>query len=337
MNDVKCGIMGFGFAFPETYRTYQDIAKLSGIPEDVVKNKFGINKTYYPGHNEQPSGLAVAAAKDCLNNTGVKAEEIDLIIYFGENHSDYTAYAMGPKVQKEIGAVNAWCYDVESKCGSSIVAMQQAKMYMMCEENINTVLLVAGYRNVDLVDYKDHSVSFLFDVSCGGAACILRKGYEKHNFLTAAAIADGSFADAIYCPGGGTKLPFTKDNVEDEYLKFFRLKDPDIFREKLGAVTLSNLKKVTEMALAKSNLTLKDVNWVSIIHMNMSSQRKLFQMMDIPMEKCFYLSDYGHVGQIDPILSLGLAVENNLIKEGDVIAMIGMGFGYIWNGGCIRW
>ncbi|MCL2675333.1 MAG: 3-oxoacyl-ACP synthase [Firmicutes bacterium] len=337
MKKIKCGIMGFGFSFPKTTRSYKEIAALSGVPEEVVRDKFGINKVYYPGNNEQPSGLAVEAAKQCLKNTGVGAEEIDLIIYFGENYSDHLVYSIGPKVQKEIGAVNAWCYEVESKCGSAILAMQQAKMYMTLEPDIKTVLLVAGYRNVDLVDYTDRSLSFLFDVSCGGAACILRKGYAKHNFLSAAAVADGSFADAIVVPGGGTALPLNAENVDDKYIRHFRLQDPQIFREKLGAVTLHNLKLVTERALAKDGYTLKDVDFVACLHMNKSSHRKLFELIEIPQEKSFYLADYGHTGQIDPILALALAAKKRLIKKGDLVAIIGMGFGYIWNGGAIRW
>ena len=338
MNDIKCGIVGFGFAFPDTVRTCDDISELSGVPAEVVRDKFGINKIYYPGNNEQTSDLAVEAARNCLKNTGISAEEIDLIIYFGENYGDYVyVYSMGPKIQYEIGAKNAWCYHVESKCGSAIIAMDQAKKYMMTEDGINTVLLVGGYRNVDLVDYKDKAVSFLFDVSCGGAACILKKGCERRNFLSAGAILDGSFSEAIVVPGGGTKHPFTPGNINDPYYRSFRLEDPDAFRDRLGKVTLSNLVKAEEIALAKQGLTLKDLDFVCALHMNVRSHKVLFEMLGLPLEKGTYLSDFGHVGQLDPVIALNLAEEKGMVKEGDLVGVIAMGFGYIWNAGVIRW
>ncbi len=304
----------------------------------MVRDKFGINKIYYPGNNEQTSDLAVAAAKDCLEKTGVDPEEIDLIIYFGENYGDYAyVYSMGPKIQYEIGAKNAWCYHVESKCGSAIIGMDQARKYMQTEDSINTVLLVGGYRNVDLVDYKDKSVSFLFDVSCGGAACILKKGYERRNFLSAGAILDGSFSEAIVVPGGGTKRPFTPENISDPYLHYFRLEDPDAFRDRLGKVTLTNLVKAEEIALKKHGLTLKDLDFVCVLHMNAKSHKMLFELLDMPLEKGTYLNDFGHVGQLDPLIALNLAEEKGMVKVGDLIGVIAMGFGYIWNGGVIRW
>ncbi len=337
MNNCKCGIVGFGFALPETIRTYEDIAELSGIPADVVRDKLGINKIYYPGNNEQTSDLAVSAAKDCLKNTGIDPVEIDLIIYFGENYGDYIIYSIGPKVQYQIGAKNAWCYHVECKCGTAIVALEQAKLYMQANEDINTVLLVGGYRNVDKVDYSDTGLSFLFDVSCGGAACIVKKGYERKNILSCAAIVDGSFSDTIVVPGGGTKHPYTEENINDKYLHYFRLEEPVVFRERLGKVTLTNLVKVQQRALEKDGYTLKDLNALCCIHMNRKSHQILLDLLGLPPEKATYLADFGHVGQLDPVVALGLAEKQNLPNEGDLVGIIGLGFGYIWNGGVIRW
>ena len=75
--NVKCGIVGIGLYFPESVRTCKEIAELSGIPEDVIRDKFGITKIYIPGEKDQTSWMAVQAAKDCLNKTGIDPKEID--------------------------------------------------------------------------------------------------------------------------------------------------------------------------------------------------------------------------------------------------------------------
>ncbi|MGI6686952.1 MAG: 3-oxoacyl-ACP synthase [Christensenellales bacterium] len=337
METIKCGIVGFGFAFPEGIRDSAEIAKLSGIPEDVIRNKFGINKLYWPKNNEQTSDLAVLAAQDCLKNTGIDPLEIDLIIYFGENYGDHIIYSIGPKVQGEIGAKNAWCYNVECKCGSALLAMDQAMKYMQTEESINTIMLVGGYRNVDRVDYTDNAVSFLFNLSCGGAACIIKKGYEKHNLLSFGAVTDGVFSDTIVIPGGGTKCPITKENIDNQYLHYFRLEDPVAFREELGKVTFKNIMKTQEIALAKIGKTLKDLDFAIILHMNVRSHKTVLDMLGLTPEQSYYLSEYGHVGQLDPLIALNNASKEGKLREGDLVAIVALGIGYIWNGGVLRW
>lgn len=336
-NSISCGILGFGLYFPDHVRTYKDIAALAGLPEDVVNNKLGINQTYYPGEKDQTSDMAVWAAQDCLRKTGVDPSDIDLIIYFGENYADYPIFSVGAKVQGSIGAVNSWYYDMDCKCGSCIVAMDQAKKYMMCDRDINTVMIAAGYRNVDKVDYRDPSLTFIYDVSCAGAAAILKKGHERRVVLESANLADGRFAEAIVIPGGGSKTPFTPQNIADDYLKYFRLADPSKFREELGAVTMQNLARVTKMACAKSGLSISDVDFVCPLHMKPSAHRQLLTDLGISAEQSFYLSDFGHTGQLDALISMQMADEKKLIQEGDVVALVAMGLGYNWTSGIVRW
>ncbi|MFC2029051.1 3-oxoacyl-ACP synthase [Chloroflexota bacterium] len=338
MTDSVCGIVGFGFAFPEGgIRDAAEISRLSGVPESVVREKFGINQVFWPMNNEQPSDLAIAAAKDCLKNTGIDPLEIDLIIYFGENYSDYMIYSLGPRVQGMIGAKNAWAYDMEAKCGTCVLALDQAKKYIQMDDNINTVMLVGGYRNVDKIDYSDQSVTFLFDTSCGGAACILKKGHPKHNFLSYAALTDGNFANLILLPYGGTRNPITKDNINDSYGQFMRLTEPEIFREEFGKVTFDNLIKCQEMALAKIGNTLEDLDFAIILHMNVRSHNTILDRLGLPPEKSFYMSDYGHLGQLDILIALDQASKAGTLKDGDLVALVAAGMGYTWVGGIIRW
>jgi len=338
INDpFSCGILGFGLYLPDQVRTYKDIATLSGLPEEVVRYKLGIKQTRYPGEKDQPSDMAVWAAQDCLRKTGVDPKEIDLIIYFGENYADYPIFPLGAKVQGSIGAVNAWYYDMDCKCGTCIVALDQAKKYMMCEEDINTVMLVGGYRNVDKVDYRDSALTFMYDVSAGGCAAILKKRHERRVVLESVAIADGRFADAIIIPGGGSKTPFTPENIHDDYLKCFRLADGRKFRDELGAVTMQNLARVTKMACEKSGLSLAELAFVCPLHMKPSAHRQFVTDLGLTEAQSFYLADFGHTGQFDPMISMQMAEDNKLIKQGDVVALVAMGIGYNWVAGIVRW
>ncbi len=333
----SCGILGTGLYLPGQVRTCQDIAQLSGIPEWVIRDKFGINQVYVPSETDQTSDMAVWAAEDCLQKTGIDPEDIDLVIYFGENYSDYQLFSVAPKVIGAIGAVRAWGYDMECKCGSFVVALDQAKKYLRCEPDMDTVLLVAGYRNVDKADYSDPSVSFLYDLSCAGAAALVKKDQTRGLVLENANLADGRFAESIMVPGGGSKHPLTPDNVADPYWHYFRLQNPEHFREQLGAVTINNLVTVTREACRKSGLRVEDIDFACPLHMKVSAHRQLLNDLGIPLEKSLYLSDNGHSGQLDGIIALHLAAEQQRISEGDIVAVIAMGFGYQWNAGIIRW
>ena len=182
---------------------------------------------------------------------------------------------------------------------------------MMCDKGISTVMVIAGYRNVDKVDYKDSSLTFMYDVSSGGAAAILKKGHDRRVVLESVTIADGRFAEAIIIPGGGTKIPFTPQNITDDYLKYFRLADGRKFRGELGAVTMQNLARVTQMACAKSGLSIADLDFVCPLHMKPSAYRQFVADLGLSMEQSFYLADFGHTGQLDAMISMHEADEKS--------------------------
>ncbi len=337
MKETGCGIVGFGMYFPKPYRDYREIAQRTGAPEEVVRGKMGLDGLHYAGPEDHTSVLAIEAAKDCLKNTGVDPKEIDLIIYFGENYGDYILYSIGPAVQNAIGAVNAWVYQEECKCASAIPALQQAKMYIQCEEDIHTVMLVGGYRNTDKVDYADRSMSFFYDLSTAGAACIIKEGWPDRQILGCHCITDGRFHDAIIVPGGGTRIPITHENLDQPYYHSWRLTDPDGFRNDLGAVTYKNLIGSMEKALAKSGNTLADLDFYIPLHMNVKAQKTVCEMVGLPLEKSYYLRKHGHMGQLDMLIGAALAEAEGLIHKGDLVGLNSMGISYTWGGAAIRW
>jgi len=331
------GIVDIGLYFPETTRPFTEIAALSGIPENVVRDKFGINQVYVPGPNDHTSDMAIRATEDCLERAGIDPDEIDLVIYFGENYSDFQIYSVAPRVMDAIGIRNAWSYDMECKCGSFVVALDQAKLYLTYEEQIDTVLVVGGYRNIDKVNYIDPAVSFLFDVSAGGAAAVVRRDVATHTILRTASISDPRFSNSVAVRGGGTRIPFTPQNAGDPRLQYFTLEDPERFRRLIGTVSIDNLVSVTREACRKSGLSLADIDFVCPLHMKRSAHLQLLEGLGICKEQAFYLSDYGHCGQLDGAIALRRSAEAGLIKAGDVVAIVAMGLGYSWNAGIIIW
>ncbi|MDR3311826.1 MAG: 3-oxoacyl-ACP synthase [Spirochaetaceae bacterium] len=337
MELARCGIVGFGLYLPEPYRDFNELARLTGASPEVVRDKFGLEGLHYPGPDDHTSVMSIRAAEKCLENTGVDPLTIDLIIYYGETWGDYPVYSIGPAVQHAIGATNAWCYNIECRCGSAIPAMEQAKKYIQTEEGVKTVMVVGAYRNTDFVDYQNRGISFFYDLGSGGAAAIIQKDWPEREVLGCAEITDGSFHDALIVPGGGTRTPFTSANADDQALHHWFLADPDGFRDRLGKVTFVNLVKTLERALAKSGNTLADIDYYIPMHLNTRGHATICEMVGVPLEKAYYLSKYGHVGQLDPLLGMALAESEGKIKKGDLVGLSIMGISYTWCGAAVRW
>src|SRR5690606_28180134 len=110
----------------------------------------------------------VRAAKEAIQKGGVDPLDIDLVIYIGEEHKEYPLWTAGIKLQHDIGAENAWAFDVALRCGTTIMAIKLAKDMMHSDERINTVLLAGGYRNVDFINYENPRTRFMYNLGAGG-------------------------------------------------------------------------------------------------------------------------------------------------------------------------
>jgi len=334
MNNI--GIVGFGIYLPETYETAQNIAEKSNVPLDIIINKFGINKKTIPGPDDGTMEMGVKAAKDCLRRTEEKAENIDVIICIGEEYKEYPLVTSGIYIQEKIGAYNAWAFDIALRCGTAVAAMKLAKALMLEDGNVNTILIVGGYRNGDLIDYKNPRVSFMYNLAAGAGAILLKKDYNKNILLETEIITDGAFSEDVVVRYGGTKNPINSKNAEIA-TKSLDVTSPERMKKGLGEKSMENFIKVIKKSLKKSNLQTKDIDYLAILHMKKSAHDFVLEELGIDESKTTYLNDYGHIGQIDQILSTIIALEQGKIKEGSIVVWVSAGIGYAWDACTIRW
>ncbi|WP_459994930.1 3-oxoacyl-ACP synthase, partial [Marinitoga arctica] len=333
--EMNVGIMGIGTYTPETFITAEEISKKSKIPIEVIKEKFGILKKPIPGTKDTTSYMGIQAAKKAIENAGISSDEIDLVIWNGAQHKDYPCWLAGLKVADEINAKNAWSFDMEAMCGSMMSGMEVARSMMIANEDINTVLLVSGYRNGDLIDYSIKETSFMFDIGAGGAAMILRKNYNKNVILGTAFKGDGSFSeDCIVEVGGTKKWPMEKEDVNRLH---FVVKNGEKFKKKLKEKTMPNFYYVIDKSLEKSKLRRKDIDYLAILHFKRSAHYAVLDELGLTENQTTYLEEYGHIGQNDQILSIELGLKSGKIKDGDNIVMVGAGLGFVWAAATVKW
>lgn len=336
MKDNHVGIVGTGIYIPNTYETAEAIAEQSGIPVKVIKEKLGFYKKPIPGPGDGTMEMGVKAAMDCLRRTNTDPLEIDVIISIGEEHKEYPLTTTSIYIQEAIGAYNAWGVDVAQRCGTAVVAMKLAKSLMLSDPKVNTVLIAGGYRNGDLIDYRNQRVTFMYNLAAGGGAVLLKKNYGRNLLLETNIITDGSFARDVGVRYGGTLYPLSKENI-DFGLKSLDVLDPDHMKEGLGKKSMPNFIKVIEESLKASGYHKEDINYLAILHMKRSAHEYVLNELGLGLEQAIYLEDYGHIGQVDQILSTTLALERNKIKDGDVVVWVSAGIGYAWDACTIRW
>ncbi len=173
----------------------------------------------------------------------------------------------------------------------------------------------------------------LIHTSC---ALIMQKNYGKNLLLGSKIISDGSLARTAGVVIGGIAHPFNKDNIEEGY-KSLRLIEPQKMKDRLNEVSMPNWYKCIDDSLFQAGLTRKDIGYLDVLHMKRSGHKGLIAELGVSPEKTIYLEEYGHIGQIDQILSLELGLQQGKVKEGTVVCMIAAGIGYVWSANVIRW
>jgi 3-oxoacyl-[acyl-carrier-protein] synthase-3 len=271
-----------------------------------------------------------------LENSKVDPKDIDVILCMGEEWKEYPLTTSALYIQDKIGAVNAWGIDLQNRCCTTVSAMKIAKDMLKSDDTISTIMIVGGYRNGDFVDFTDKSMSMMYNLSAGAGAIILQSGKDKNLLLGSHIIADGSLSRDAGVKIGGINEPITSENINQAY-KSLTLMRPNEMKERLNDVSMDNWFKCIDQALEKSNLQRSDIDYVAILHFKRSMHHHMLDLLGLKEEQSIYLEDYGHIGQVDQILSLQLGLEAGKIKDGSKVLMIAAGIGYVWAANIISW
>lgn len=333
------GIVGLGLYLPEKRMTAAEISAATGgrWSEEAVIQKLGIVEKRLPSGEpcDGTQEMGALATLDCLKNTGIDPMKIDAILCITEEWKEYPLTTSACYIQNRIGAWNAWGIDVQNRCCTCVSAMKLAKDILLADDECRTVLVCGGYRNCDLIDYTDNDLSFMYNLSAGGGAVLLQKDYGKNLLLGTHLMSDGSVVWTAGAPVGGTVTPLTAENVGEAFK--LRLMDTAKMKGLLNTTSMPNWYHCIDEALRKSGMTRADIGFLDILHMKRSGHKAMLADLGLTEEQSIYLENYGHVGQIDQILSLKLALESGQVKDGTVVSMIAAGIGYTWAANVIRW
>jgi 3-oxoacyl-[acyl-carrier-protein] synthase-3 len=343
MNDV--GILGYGFYLPDHHMSAADIAAATGgaWSEAAVRDKLGIVRKTVPGPEDGTQEMGARAALDAISRSGIDPLEIDLILCMGEEWKEYPLTTSAIYIQERIGAHRAWGIDIQQRCNTAVAGIKIAKDMIIADPDISTVMIVGGYRNGDLIDYKDSAVSFMFDLAAGAGALILRRNLGRNVVLGSHIITDGSLARDVGTWYGGTEHPI--ESLPDAELAVLRARgnlslrvfDVEHMKARLNEVSMPNWLACIDKALEKSGATRADIGFLNVLHFKRSMHAGLLETLGLKPEQAVYLENYGHLGQVDLLLSIHEGLQQGRLKDGDLMVAIAAGIGYVWGATVVRW
>jgi len=321
-------IVGTGSAAPERVLTNFDLEKMVETSDEWIRTRTGIKERRVADGDTATSDLAAQAACFALEDSGLGAEDLDMIMVATVT-PDMNFPSTACLVQDKIGAKKAAVLDIGAACSGFIYGLSLARGLIDLGE-YRTILVVGAETLTKILDWQDRATCVLF--GDGAGAAILQAGDKKRGILGTYLGGDGSLGSLLALPAGGSRLPASHQTV-DERLHYIKMAGNEVFK---SAVRAMGDSAVT--VLEKTGLTNQDVDLLITHQANLRIIQATAKRIRLPMEKVYVNIDrYGNTSAASIPLALDEARRKGLIKEGDISLLVAFGAGFTWGSVVIRW
>jgi len=337
MDEYSLGLVSYGLYLPAGFETAEEIAGRSGLSRERVVRELGIEKKCLPAAQDLPVIMAVKAARQALERAGeIDPAEIDVVIWAGDEYKDYIAQTAGIRVQEEVGARNAWAFDLIGQGTTLLVGLRTAQSLMIGDPSVRTVLLAGGTRNIDLVDYVNPNTRWMIPASASGAALLLRRRHPRNRLWGTAFSVDPEMADEVFVPGGGTVRPFSPDILNTNAM-FFQVARPQEVEAYLAERLAPRLMGLINRTLAQAGFTGQNPDYLALRHLPPRERARVLEGLGLRGEATDDLADVGHHGPNDVIISLDRGLKREAVTDGSRVLLAAAGIGFTYATALIQW
>jgi len=321
-------ITGWGMAVPEHVMTNDDLAKMVDTSDEWIRTRTGIRERRIAAPDESTATLAADAAVEALKVAGVRPPDVDLIIV-ASSSPEHIFPATACLVQDMIGATKAGAFDLSAACTGFIYALNMAAQAIRTG-NINTALVIGAETLSRIVNWQDRNTCVLF--GDGAGAFVLQASDEPGGVIEAIMHADGSGADVLMLPAGGSKLPTSADTVAHG-LHYVHMEGRPVFR----FATRVMAEGVTEV-LDKAGFPLEKVNLIIPHQANVRILEVAAKKLKLPMDKFVVnLDKYGNTSTASIPIAATEAANSGRLRPGDYVVFVGFGGGLTWGALLAQW
>ena len=324
----KAVITGVGFSVPEEVWDNHRLEQIVDTSDEWIQTRTGIKTRRIAGKNETTSTLASGAAKAALNNAGIDALDIDIIIV-ATMSPDMIFPSTACFVQDLIGAKNAAAFDISAACTGFVYGLTVASsmIYSGTAENI----LVIGAETLSrIIDWTDRNTCVLF--GDGAGAAVVSKNGEGGMIIDHVIHSDGSSTDLLYMPGGGSKHPASEKTVR-ERMHFLKMTGKGLYKE-----ATNSMANVVIEVLEKNDLTIDDMDLLIPHQANKRIILSTAKKLDISPEKAYVNIDkYGNTSAATIPIAMTEALEDGRIRKGSYVVLTAFGSGMTWGSTLLRY
>jgi len=326
-NGLAVSITGLGAHVPQRVVTNDELSTMMDTSDEWITERTGIRERRIAAPEEALSDLALPAARQALEDAGVKASEIDLVIVATVT-PDMAFPATAAILADELGASTAGAYDLSAGCTGFMYAVAQA-YGMLAGGLAQRALVVGGDVLSKILDWNDRGTAVLFG---DGAGAVVMERVGEGGFLGFELGADGSGGPQLYLPAGGSRTPATSDSVADR-LHFVQMNGREVFKFATRVLVSS-----AEAVLAECGRTVEDVDVYVPHQANVRIIDYATQKLGIPEDRVVIDVDrYGNTSSGSIPLALADAKADGRLAAGSLVLMTGMGAGLTWGSGLIEW
>jgi 3-oxoacyl-[acyl-carrier-protein] synthase-3 len=331
LNRGDVGVVDLDIHSPERFMSATQISEVSGIPEQVLIEKFGIQGKHLSRPDEHVSDMCITAGRKLLERHD--AADVDAVVYFGSHWKDYLVWQAAPKIQHALG-IEGFSLELINVSAGAPVALRVVGDMMRADERLKRVLLVGASKESGLLDYSDERSRFMFNFGDGAVAVLLGRDHPENRLLASSTLTDGSFSDHVRVAGGGSVHPASDETIEQR-MHFLGLHDGPEMKRRLDPITIKNFIKVAREALELSGE--EKIDLLLPIHVKRSLHDALLVELGLRQDQAMYLDIFGHMSAVDPLFALKIALDEGKVTSGDVILLLAAGTGYTWAASCIKW
>jgi 3-oxoacyl-[acyl-carrier-protein] synthase-3 len=323
-----CSITGVGSYVPEKILTNADLEKLVETSDEWITTRTGIKERRIAAADEFTSDLATKAALKAMKMANVTAEQIDLIIV-ATLTPDMPFPSTACLVQRKIGATRAAAFDMEAACSGFIYALEIGQNFIT-SRTYETVLVIGAEKLSSIVNWKDRNTCVLF--GDGAGAAILQNRENSHGLLTAVMGADGTKADLLSMPGGGSACPATAESVA-KGLHYLRMDGKETFKNAVQAMV-----SAAHEVMKRCEVDITKIKCVIPHQANQRIVDAVGERLGATPEQLFInLDKYGNTSAASVAIALDEAVAAGKILRGDLVLLVVFGAGLTWGAAVIEW
>ncbi len=330
-NTPRAAITGLGVYLPEKRLTNDQLEKLVDTSSEWIIKRTGISERRIAGPEETTFTMALAASRKALAAANLNPEQLDLIIC-ATLIPEYLFPSTAVLVQNSLGATRAAGFDIEAACAGFVYALSVARAYIISGMAEN-ILVIGSETMSRVIDWKDRSTCVLFGDGAGATVIRAVRGPEAGGEIESVALfSDGSKADCLIIPGGGSKAPASEETVRQR-LHFIKMNGPEVFKS-----AVRGMADACNEAARRIDITLKDVDLMVAHQANSRIIEGVQRRLGIPDGKVYQnLHRYGNTSAASIPIALYDAQQEGRLKPGMRVAVAGFGGGFSWGAAIIRW